>query len=62
MEKQAGEERKRWQERLCLHSYSVKGKHLFSEPLKYSLGDLCMSGDHLILGNTAGQLIMEILG
>ncbi|XP_059178496.1 neurobeachin-like protein 1 [Physella acuta] len=63
MEKQAGEGRKRQQERHCLHLYSVNGKHLFSEPLQHSLGDMCMSGDHLVLGNDAGQLIvMEIFG
>ncbi|CAL1546000.1 unnamed protein product [Lymnaea stagnalis] len=63
MEKKAGEGRKRQQKRLCLPSYSVNGKHLFSGPLKYSLGDLCVSGDHLILGNTAGQVVvMEIFG
>ncbi|KAH9489603.1 Neurobeachin-like protein 1 [Bulinus truncatus] len=63
MEKQAGEGRRRQQERHCLHLYSVNGKHLFSEPLTGSLGDMCMSGDHLILGSGTGQLtVMEIFG
>ncbi|KAK0040263.1 neurobeachin-like protein 1, partial [Biomphalaria pfeifferi] len=63
MEKQTGEGRRRQQERHCLHLYSVNGKHLFSEPLTSSLGDMCMSGDHLILGNGSGQLtVMEIFG
>ncbi|XP_012936084.1 neurobeachin-like protein 1 [Aplysia californica] len=57
-EKQTGEGRNKVQERHCLHLYSVNGKHLFSEPLTHTLGDMCMSGDHLILGNTSGQLII----
>ncbi|KAK3721190.1 hypothetical protein RRG08_044202 [Elysia crispata] len=57
------DQRRRQEERHCLHLYSVNGKHLCSEPLVHSLGDMCVSGDHLITGNSAGQLtISEIFG
>ncbi|BFZ22107.1 hypothetical protein BsWGS_25146 [Bradybaena similaris] len=63
MERQTGEGRKRQQERHSLHLYSVNGKHLFSQPLEHRLNDMCMSGDHLVLGNSSGQLIvMETFG
>ncbi|GFO07271.1 neurobeachin-like protein 1, partial [Plakobranchus ocellatus] len=57
------DQRRRHEERHCLHLYSVNGKHLCSEPLVHSVGDMCVSGDHLVVGNTGGQLtISEIFG
>ncbi|XP_021366386.1 neurobeachin-like protein 1 isoform X2 [Mizuhopecten yessoensis] len=48
-------------ERFSIHLYSINGKHLFAEKLTYGLGHMIVSGEHLITGDTQGNLsVMEI--
>ncbi|XP_069107826.1 neurobeachin-like protein 1 isoform X1 [Argopecten irradians] len=48
-------------ERFSIHLYSINGKHLFAEKLTYGLGHMIVSGEHLITGDTQGNLsVLEI--
>ncbi|XP_072228514.1 neurobeachin-like protein 1 isoform X2 [Leuresthes tenuis] len=44
-----------------LHLYSVNGKHLCSEPLKEQLTDMCVSGEHVVIGSEQGYLSIRDL-
>ncbi|ESO94157.1 hypothetical protein LOTGIDRAFT_232423 [Lottia gigantea] len=51
------------QEKNTLHVYSVNGKHLFCETLTCTLGHFVLTGDHVILGDSNGQVtIKQIFG
>lgn len=39
-----------------LHEYSINGKFLCSRRVVTGVGHMVISGDHLVLGDTDGQL------
>ncbi|XP_078085110.1 neurobeachin-like protein 1 isoform X3 [Mustelus asterias] len=45
----------------ALHLYSVNGKHLASETIKEQVTDLCVSGEHIVLGSMEGFLSIRDL-
>ncbi|TRY98711.1 hypothetical protein DNTS_010265 [Danionella cerebrum] len=45
----------------ALHLYSVNGKHLCSVSLKEQVTDVCISGEHVILGSEQGYLSVRDL-
>ncbi|XP_069568849.1 neurobeachin-like protein 1 isoform X2 [Brachyistius frenatus] len=45
----------------ALHLYSVNGKHLRSEPLKEQVTDMCVSGEHVVVGSEQGYLSVRDL-
>uniref|UniRef100_A0A8C1J330 Neurobeachin-like protein 2 n=1 Tax=Cyprinus carpio TaxID=7962 RepID=A0A8C1J330_CYPCA len=45
----------------ALHLYSVNGKHLCSAPLKEQVTDMCVSGEHVIIGSEQGFLSVRDL-
>ncbi|XP_055494353.1 neurobeachin-like protein 1 isoform X8 [Leucoraja erinacea] len=45
----------------ALHLYSVNGKHLISETIKEQLSDMCVSGEHIVLGSVEGFLCIRDL-
>uniref|UniRef100_H3B2H2 Neurobeachin-like protein 2 n=1 Tax=Latimeria chalumnae TaxID=7897 RepID=H3B2H2_LATCH len=45
----------------ALHLYSVNGKYLGSEGLNEQVSDLCISGEHIILGSVQGFLSIRDL-
>ncbi|XP_059426100.1 neurobeachin-like protein 1 [Carassius carassius] len=44
-----------------LHLYSVNGKHLCSAPLKEQVTDMCVSGEHVVIGSEQGFLSVRDL-
>jgi len=44
-----------------VHLYSVNGKHLSRELVHSSITDMIISGDHLILGNMSGVVVIKEL-
>lgn len=49
------------QDKNALHLYSVNGKHLCSEPLKEQVTDMCVSGEHVVIGSEQGYLSIRDL-
>ncbi|KTF84080.1 hypothetical protein cypCar_00009942 [Cyprinus carpio] len=49
------------QDKNALHLYSVNGKHLCSAPLKEQVTDMCVSGEHVIIGSEQGFLSVRDL-
>lgn len=50
-------------ERFSLHLYSINGQHLCTEKVNYGLGHVINVGDHLVTGDSQGQLcIWETFG
>ncbi|XP_028319544.1 neurobeachin-like protein 1 isoform X2 [Gouania willdenowi] len=45
----------------ALHLYSVNGKHLCSERLKEQVTDMCVSGEHVVVGSEQGYLSIRHL-
>uniref|UniRef100_A0A672QFN9 Neurobeachin-like protein 2 n=1 Tax=Sinocyclocheilus grahami TaxID=75366 RepID=A0A672QFN9_SINGR len=45
----------------ALHLYSVNGKHLCSAPLKEQVTDMCVSGEHVVIGSEQGFLSVRDL-
>uniref|UniRef100_A0A8C2BB23 Neurobeachin-like protein 2 n=1 Tax=Cyprinus carpio TaxID=7962 RepID=A0A8C2BB23_CYPCA len=45
----------------ALHLYSVNGKHLCSTPLKEQVTDMCVSGEHVVIGSEQGFLSVRDL-
>ncbi|MGH0117639.1 UNVERIFIED_CONTAM: hypothetical protein FKN15_041831 [Acipenser sinensis] len=45
----------------ALHLYSVNGKYLCSENLKEQVSDLCVTGEHIVLGSVQGFLSIRDL-
>ncbi|KAM6945740.1 LOW QUALITY PROTEIN: neurobeachin-like protein 1 [Aplochiton taeniatus] len=45
----------------ALHLYSVNGKHLGTESLKEQVTDMCVSGEHVVLGSEQGYLSIRDL-
>ncbi|KAJ8389791.1 hypothetical protein AAFF_G00114970 [Aldrovandia affinis] len=45
----------------ALHVYSVNGKHLCTESLQDQVTDLCVSGEHIVLGSEQGFLSIRDL-
>ncbi|MGH0127040.1 UNVERIFIED_CONTAM: hypothetical protein FKN15_030427 [Acipenser sinensis] len=45
----------------ALHLYSVTGKYLCSENLKEQVSDLCVTGEHIVLGSVQGFLSIRDL-
>ncbi|XP_013384976.1 neurobeachin-like protein 1 [Lingula anatina] len=44
-----------------LHAYSVNGKHFTTEKLSYYISHMALTGDHLLVGNSQGTLIIKAL-
>uniref|UniRef100_A0A673IL07 Neurobeachin-like 1 n=1 Tax=Sinocyclocheilus rhinocerous TaxID=307959 RepID=A0A673IL07_9TELE len=49
------------QDKNALHLYSVNGKHLCSAPLKEQVTDMCVSGEHVVIGSEQGFLSVRDL-
>ncbi|XP_069790230.1 neurobeachin-like protein 1 isoform X2 [Narcine bancroftii] len=45
----------------ALHLYSVNGKHLTSETIMEQISDMCVSGEHIVLGSVEGFLCIRDL-
>jgi len=47
------------QEKQTIHLYSVNGKHLSRELVHSSIMDMIVAGDHLIVGNASGVVVIK---
>ncbi|XP_063788663.1 neurobeachin-like protein 1 isoform X2 [Pseudophryne corroboree] len=45
----------------ALHLYSVNGKHLGTESMKEKILDMCVSGEHVVIGSRQGHLSIRDL-
>ncbi|XP_067686159.1 neurobeachin-like protein 1 [Haliotis asinina] len=49
------------EEHYTLHLYSVNGKHLFTEEMRYPLGHMAVAGQYLVAGDCQGHLMIKQL-
>ncbi|XP_041374666.1 neurobeachin-like protein 1 [Gigantopelta aegis] len=49
------------EEKHSVHLYSVNGRHLFMDALRFPLKHMAISGDHLVLGDNQGHLMFKEL-